>query len=270
MITLKTQQQIDQIKHNGLILRAAVDKAIAATKVGVTTEFLDNIIAQHIKSEGAIPTFKGYGNTPIRKGFPAASCQSLRDVLIHGVPSHEEIIYDGDIISIDVGVTKNGCIADSCISYGIGNVTDIHRQLLDAAQKITMFGISLCKPEVRIYELSSQIASYAESLGFITMPDFYGHGVGTHLHEEPKIPFSHLNLFKERIPNPRLQEGMVITIEPVVAFPSCKYQYLENKNGWSIHTIDKSWSAQFEHTIRITKTGSEILTGNFPSKLVYE
>lgn len=263
MITLKTKSQVEQIKLNGQILRDAVDKAVEASRPGVSTAELDKIIEQHILSCGATPTFKGYGGAKDRPAFPKTSCISVNSVLVHGIPSQKEKLQDGDLVSIDIGVTKNNCIADSCYSYAVGKLKPEHQKLLEAAKEITMYGISICRPGLRIHDLSRMVAEKAESLGFINMPGLFGHGTGGPiLHEKPTIPFDRPP-FKEPIPNPRLEKDMVITIEPVVAFLSSKGKYIEDPDYWTLRTIDGSWSAQFEHTILITDLGSEILTGTF-------
>lgn len=268
MIILKTKEQVEQIKHNGRILRDAVNLAASLTKPGMTTAELNKIVEDHIIANGAIPTFKGYGGTKHRKPFPSTICVSVNDVLVHGIPGPLKI-KDGDIISIDIGVTKNGCVADSCFSYGVGNVSSEHQKLLNAAHSITMYGVSLVKPGLRVHDLAIKVAEYAESLGFITMPDLYGHGTGIVLHEAPKIPFTRPNLFKEKILNPKLEKDMVITIEPVIAFPSCKHQYVEDPDGWTLRTLDGSWSAQYEHELLITDSGSEILTHDFNTQRIF-
>jgi methionyl aminopeptidase len=268
MIILKTKDQIDQIRENGKILRAAVNEAVAFTKPGVTTLQLNDLIESRIVENGATPTFKGYGGSKYRSPFPNTICSSVNDVLVHGIPS-DKPIRDGDIISIDVGVSKNGVIADSCFSYGIGKVKPIHEQLLNKALQVTRFGISLIKPGIRILELSQAVAEYAESIGVITMPELFGHGVGASLHEEPTIPFTHKQFLKIPIPNLRLEPNMVITIEPVVAFPSTQYKFIEDSDRWTLRTIDKSYSAQFEHVILVTESGHEILTEEFPNQLIY-
>jgi methionyl aminopeptidase len=268
MIILKSQEQISQIRENGKILRAAVNEAVAFTKPGVTTLQLNDLIEKKIIESGAIPTFKGYGGNGYRPPFPNTICSSVNDVLVHGIPSNKPI-QDGDVISIDVGVSKNGVIADSCFSYGIGKLKPIHEQLLHKALQVTRFGISLVKPGVRIHELSQAVAEYAESIGVITMPELFGHGVGASLHEDPTIPFTHKHLFRTPIPNLRLEPNMVITIEPVVALPSTKYKFIEDGDMWTLRTIDKSYSAQFEHVILVTESGHEILTEEFPDQLIY-
>jgi len=268
MITLKTKKQVEQIRHNGQILRDAVEKAIQISKPGVPIYELDKVIEDHILKCGATPTFKGYGASSNRKSFPAASCCSPRDVLVHGIPSKKDILRDGDIISIDVGVTKNDCIADSCLSYGIGNVSEENRKLLQAARDITMHGISICKPNIRIFEITTQVHQKATELGYLPFPGLHGHGTGgTILHEAPSIPFNIDEI--EGIPNPRLCEGMVITIEPVIGHISSQGKFREESDKWTLRTLDRSWTAQFEHTIYITSNGFEILTGIFPEQLVY-
>lgn len=262
MIILKTKAQVEQIKHNGKILRDAVNKAAEATVPGISTGELDEIIESFIRENGATPTFKGYGGSKFRKPFPSSSCISVNDILVHGIPG-ELKIKEGDLVSIDIGVTKNGCVADSCYSFLVGESKPQHQKLLSAAKEITMYGTSLIKPGIRIHELAISIAEKADSLGFITMPDLYGHGTGVNLHEKPTIPFVRPILFKEPIQNPRLEKDMIITIEPVIAFPSCKHKYTEDPDNWTLRTIDGSWSAQFEHTILVTEIGFEILTGEF-------
>jgi methionyl aminopeptidase len=268
-IVLKTKEQVEQIKHNGQILRDAVNKAASLTKPGITTAELNKIVENHIIANGATPTFKGYGGNRHRKPFPSTICVSVNDVLVHGIPSSLKI-KDGDIVSIDIGVTKNGCVADSCFSYGVGNVKPEHQKLLKAAHDITMYGISIVKPGLRIHDLATQIAEYAESLGpYIVMPDLYGHGTGIVLHEPPKIPFTRPIHFKEKIPNPKLEKDMVITIEPVIAFATCQHQYTEDSDQWTLRTLDGSWSAQYEHGILITETGAEILTHTFNPQFIF-
>lgn len=261
MIVLKTQKQVDQIKHNGIILREAVNRAAALTHPGTTTAILNKIIEEYITQNQATPTFKGYGGTAFRKSFPSAACISVNDVLVHGIPGKLKI-QEGDLVSIDIGVTKEGCIADSCYSYIVGKPKPEHQELLEAAKEITMYGISLVQPDIRVHDLARAIAIKAEALGFMTMPDLYGHGTGIQLHEKPSIPFTKPP-YKEPMPNPKLKKDMVITIEPVVCFQSNAGNYVEDKDGWTLRTLDGTWAAQFEHTLLLTEDGNEILTGEF-------
>lgn len=261
MITLKTKAQIDQIKHNGKILREAVNLAAEAAKPGVTTKKLDEIIENHILKNDGIPTFKGYGRSPGRPGFPASACISVNDVLVHGIPGKLKL-KDGDIVAIDIGVTKNKCIADSCYSFIVGQGSDKAKHLVESAKQITLYGIELIKPGLRVHDLATKIADKTEEFGLVTMPDLYGHGTGIQLHEKPTIPFTKPP-YNEMIPNLRLEENMVITIEPVIAEKSSKGLYKEDTDHWTLRTLNQSLSAQFEHTVLVTADGYEILTGVF-------
>jgi methionyl aminopeptidase len=264
LIILKSEEQINQIEENGKILRSAINLVLEKVKIGMSTYDLDQMIEEYILSQGATPTFKGYsGGHPTP--FPAASCISPNSALVHGIPNKKITIKDGDLISIDMGVTKNKYIADSCISFGIGNISAKHLGLLKAAKELTMYGISLLKPGLRVHDIGRAISAKAHQMGFDIVKGLYAHGVGESLHEEPSIPH---DAGPYTVMNHRLTENMVVTIEPVVIFPSGKDIELD-KDGWTLLTKDKTWSAQFEHTIAITKDGHKILTGTFPEKLVY-
>lgn len=267
-ITIKSSEQIETIKKNGQILREAINEVLEEVEIGSNTFELDQIIAKHLKYKSAIPTFLGYGAIPnIRDGFPKNSCQSLNEVLVHGIPHKNERLKSGDLLSIDVGVSKDGFIADSCFSFGVGKISEDNQKLLEASLKITLEGIKFCKPGVRVLEITNFVSEYAKTLGYKTMPDLYGHGVGRNLHEAPSIPFAFP--INQVINNSKLEPGMVITIEPVVVPRTCNLKYKEEKDKWTLTTIDKSWSSQFEHTIVILSDGCEILTGEFPKSLNY-
>ena len=263
MITLKTPEQIEQIRHNGQILREATAKVIAVAKPGVSTYELDRIVEEYILSQQAQPTFKGYKREH-HPAFKYASCISVNEVFVHGIPSKKVILKQGDIVSIDVGVTKNGAIADSCISFGIGELLPQHQKLLDVAKQTTLYGISLCKSGMSIHELAGKIFDFTASFDDYTIvPELYGHGTGTKLHEAPAICFTRDCL--SLIPNVILKPNMVITIEPVICFKSSRGMYYQRKDHWSLVSIDSSFSAQFEHTVAIKGDDQEpdILTGNF-------
>ena len=269
MIILKNNKQIQQIKDNGIILRGAVDLAASLIIPGKTSTFdINKIIEDYIIKNQGTSTFKGYGKNPHRPSFQHGSCTSINNVLVHGIPNRKQIIQDGDLISIDVGVTKDRCIADSCVSYGIGNIKQEYLELLEASKEITLYGISLVQPGIRIYDLAIAIAIKAEQLGFITVSGLYGHGTGSEvLHEKPVIPFTKPP-YSEPIPNVRLQKDMTITIEPVIAFKSSKGKYIEDQDKWTLRTSDGTWASQFEQTILVTDKGYEILTPPFPDRII--
>lgn len=258
MIILKTPSQVAYIKENGLILRRIVNEAVALSTPGTSTQELDDYIEKQIREAGATPTFKGY------RGFPASACISVNDVYVHGIPSKKVKIKDGDVISIDIGVTKNGCVADSCYTYMVGNVSEEHKQLIKTAYDTTMYGISLCKPGTRIHDLAKSVFQFVEATDkFTVVEGLYGHGTGKDLHEAPTVTFTYPVL--KGIPNVKLAEGMVITIEPVIGYKSSNGKFKEDADKWTLRSLDGTFGAQFEHTILITSTGNEILTGDFLS-----
>lgn len=266
MISLKSSEQIKIIKQNGQILREAIDLVLEKASLGSSTFELDLIIANHLKARGATATFLGYGEVQnVREGFPKSSCQSLNEVLVHGIPNKTTKLKTGDLLSIDIGVSKDGWIADSCFSFGVGTLSKKHQDLLEAGLRITMEGIGFLRAGVRILEITDHIQKCANALNHKIMPDLFGHGVGKNLHEPPSIPFAYP--IRHPIQNLRLEPGMVITIEPVVVPSSCNLTYKEEKDGWTLTTLDRSWSSQFEHTVVILSDGCEILTGEFPKKL---
>lgn len=256
MIVLKTAAQVSQIKENGLILREIMNQAVLFSRPGVSTLEIDKFIESKIIEAGGTPTFKGYRN------FPASTCISVNDVYVHGIPSRKVKLQDGDVVSVDIGVTKNGCIADSCYTYKIGTISEVHKKLMKVAHDATMLGIQISKPGVRTYDIAKTVFEYVHSFEEFTIVDnLYGHGTGIQLHEAPTISFYHP--VDKRIPNVRLTKDMVITIEPVIGFKSSQGKYTEDKDKWTLRSLDGTFGAQFEHTIAITEDGSEILTGVF-------
>lgn len=256
MIVLKTPSQVSQIKENGLILRKIMNEAILFSHSGLSTLELDRFIESKILEAGATPTFKGY------RGFPGAACISVNDVYVHGVPSKRVKLQEGDVISVDIGVSKNGCIADSCYTYKLGTISTAHQKLIQVAHDATMLGVQVCKPGLRIYDLAKIVFEFVEASGEFTVIDkLYGHGTGINLHEAPTITFSHP--VDKRIPNIKLIKDMVITIEPVIGFKSSAGKYKEDADQWTLRSPDGTYGAQFEHTIVITEEGAEILTGAF-------
>lgn len=259
MIRPKTQKEIQKIKEAGLLLRTVANSTIEIIKPGITTQEIDLFIEKEINAGGGKPTFKGY------KGFPASSCISVNDELIHGVPGNR-IICDGDVVSIDIGVTLKRAIADSCFSVGIGNVREENKRLLKTAHDSTMFGITLIKSGIKVSEIGSKVCKFIENEGFVTIKEFCGHGTGIDLHEGPQIVFdTNLPL---NLGDFKLREGLVITIEPVVTFPSTNKKFTELSNRWTCKTLDGSFAAQFEHTVLVTTDGYEILTGDFGKILI--
>ncbi len=246
MIIIKTEEEIQMMKRAGEIL-ANVHKELAKIiKPGITTYEIDNFVEEYLKKHNATPEQKGY------KGFPYAICASVNDEICHGFPKKEPL-KDGDIIAVDMVVNLNGWLADSAWSYGVGNISEKAQKLLDVTKKALYIGIEQAVIGNRIGDISHAIQTYVESQGFSIVKDFVGHGIGRNMHEDPQVPH-----FGRPGRGPRLMEGMVLTIEPMVNIG--KYNCTIDDNDWTARTLDGSLSAQYEHTLAITKDGPLIIT----------
>ncbi|EFM11468.1 methionine aminopeptidase, type I [Paenibacillus curdlanolyticus YK9] len=213
---------------------------------GITTRDLDQIAETYIRSQGAIPSFKGYNQ------FPASICASVNDQLVHGIPGNQQLA-DGDIISIDIGAQYQGYHGDSAWTYGVGTISADAQRLLDVAEQSLYAALELIKPDVRLFTISHAVQKVVEDAGLSIVREYVGHGIGSKLHEEPQIP-------NYGIPDrgPRLKPGMVLCIEPMVNLGERYVRTLED--NWTVVTVDGSWCAHFEHTVAVTETGYEILT----------
>lgn len=245
-IFLKSDEEVEIIKRNGEILGKCHAEVARMLQPGITTKELDRIAEEFIKDNQAKPSFKGYG------GFPASLCISLNEVVVHGIPSNREL-KEGDIISIDCGVYKNGLHADSAFTYQIGEIDSKVADLLTRTKESLYLGVEQVKPNNRIGDISFAVQNYVEKFGYGVVRELVGHGVGKKLHEGPEVPN-----YGKRGKGPKLVEGMVIAIEPMITLG--KRFVIQEKDGWTIRTEDKKPAAHFEHTVLVTKTGYEILT----------
>ncbi|MNW33783.1 Methionine aminopeptidase 1 [compost metagenome] len=213
---------------------------------GITTGELDHIADQYIRSQGAVPSFKGYN------GFPASICASVNEQLVHGFPGSRKL-DEGDIVTFDIGAQYRGYHGDSAWTYPVGSISDAAQRLLDVTEGALMEGLSQVKPDVRLFTISHAIQRYIEDAGFSVVREYVGHGIGAKLHEDPQIP-------NYGIPNvgPRLRPGMVLAIEPMVNAGSRHVRTLED--NWTVVTVDGSLCAHFEHTVAVTPDGMEIFT----------
>ncbi|WP_212947730.1 type I methionyl aminopeptidase [Paenibacillus cookii] len=246
MITIKTRSQIEQMKEAGAILAACHREIRKLIEPGITTIEIDRFAEKFIRAAGATAEQKGYN------GFPYATCTSVNDVICHGFPG-SYALKDGDIVTVDMVVNLNGWLADSAWSYAVGNVSEEAQRLLDVTKESLYKGIEKAVIGNRIGDISNAIQVYAESEGFSVVREFIGHGIGREMHEEPQVP--HYGPPKL---GPRLKEGMVITIEPMLNTGT--YRSKIDSDGWTARTLDGGLSAQYEHTIAITADGPEILT----------
>lgn len=246
MIVIKTEEEIQKMKKAGELL-ANIHKGIGKMiKPGVSTYEIDEFVEKYLKEHGATAEQKGY------QGFPYATCASINDEICHGFP-RKEPLEDGDIVTIDMVVNLDGWLADSAWSYGVGNVSDESQRLLDVTKKALYLGIEKSVIGNRIGDISHAIQTYVEGEGYSVVRDFVGHGIGKDMHEAPQVPH-----FGRKGRGPRLMEGMVLTIEPMINIG--KYGCTIDDNDWTARTVDGELSAQYEHTLAITKDGALILT----------
>lgn len=247
MIEIKTSVEIDKMRKSGKVLKLALDAVRRSIKPGVTTQELDKICENVIISNGGIPGFKGYN------GFPNATCISLNDEVIHGIPG-ERVVKEGDIVSIDSGVLLDGWWSDSAFTVIVGSqVKEEDKKLVDVTEKALYVGIENALAGNRIGDIGASIEKFVKSFGFSVVRDYTGHGIGRHLHEDPPVP----NFGRKGL-GPRIQEGLCIAIEPMVCAGS-EDVFVDN-NNWTVKTIDHSSSAHFEHTIAVTANGPVLLT----------
>lgn len=246
MITIKTNEEIAKMHKAGQLLAQCHKHIATMIKPGITSWEIDQFVEHYLAKHGAIPEQKGY------RGYPYATCASVNDVICHGFPNKEPLV-EGDIITIDMVVNLDGWLADSAWSYQVGHVSDVAAQLLEVTKESLYKGIAQAQVGNRIGDISHAIQTYAESHGFSVVRDFIGHAIGQVIHEEPAVPH-----YGPAGRGPRLKEGMVITIEPMLNVG--KYYSKMDDDGWTARTLDGSLSAQYEHTIAITADGPLILT----------
>ena len=247
MITLKSKREIELLKEAGHIVYLTHQYLRPHIKAGIKTIELDRLAEDFIRSKGATPSFKGY------EGFPYTLCISINDEVVHGFPS-ERTLKDGDIISIDIGACYKGYHGDSAWTYQVGEISNEAKYLLEHTEKALYEGIKQAKVGNRIGDISAAVEKYATKHNLGVVKELVGHGVGTSVHESPDVP----NYGKEGT-GPRIKDGMVIAIEPMLTSGSPDI-YVED-NDWTVVTDDGSLSAHYEHTIAITNDGAIILTG---------
>ena len=235
------------MKEACVIAAGALKAAGEAVEPGVSTDEINRIAHNFIVKSGAIPTFKGYN------GYPAATCISINDEVIHGIPSKKRIIKAGDIVSIDVGATLNGYVGDNAATFAAGDISPEAQRLCDTTRESLYEGIKAAVAGGRIGDIGSTIQRYCEEKGFSVVREFTGHGVGKQMHEDPSVPN-----FGTPGRGVRLLPGMTIAIEPMINMGGAGIRQLPD--GWTIKTRDGSLSAHFEHTIAITSNGPVILT----------
>lgn len=247
MIVLKTSRELALMRDAGRIAQRALRLAGEAVEPGVSTWEIDRIARRYIEEQGAVPTFLGYG------GFPASSCISVNNVVIHGIPGKGIILKQGDIVSIDIGATFEGFVGDNAWTFPCGEVSAEAQALMDTTRESLFEAIKAAQPGARIGDIGSTVQRYVEARGYSVVRDFVGHGVGAKMHEDPSVPN-----FGTPGRGVRLLPGMTIAIEPMINAGTHTVKILPD--GWTTVTADGKLSAHFEHSIAITKDGPVILT----------
>jgi methionyl aminopeptidase len=247
VIELKSAREIGLMRRAGHVLAEVVERLRGSVKSGMSTLEIDEDVEEFIRAKGATPAFKGY------RGFPATVCISINDEVVHGIPSAQRRIKEGDIVGLDLGCIVEGYYADCAFTLAVGDVPPQVQKLLDVTRESLDRAIDECRPGRRLSDVSHAVQSHVEAGGFAVVRAFVGHGIGRALHEDPQVPN-----FGEPGRGPQLRPGMVLAIEPMVTMGSWEVRILDD--GWTAVTRDGSLAAHFEHTIAITDAGPEVLT----------
>lgn len=247
---IKTKKEIRLIKDSCKIVAEVLLHLRDYIKAGAVTKDIDRIAEDYILSNKGIPAFKGYQVQKIK--FPASVCISINEEVVHGIPS-DRILKDGDIVSVDVGVLKNGYYGDAAYTYEVGEINAKKKKLVSVTEKSLYLGIEKALDGNEVNDIGSTIQNYVESYGFGVVRVLCGHGIGKKLHEEPSIPNYYNRNYRQKLYN-----GMVIAIEPMINYKTPDVKW--HDDGWTVVTSDGEPSAHFEHTVLITKNGPEILS----------
>ena len=253
MITIKTKEEIEILKEGGEILAEVLKKISEFVRPGISTGFLNQKAREMILARGALPSFEGYKSSFSDRPYPAAMCASLNNVVVHGLPSEEVILKEGDILKLDLGVKYKNLFTDAALTIGIGKMTDEKTKLINTTKHALELAINAVKPGNYIGDIGYVIENYVEGERITVVKTLVGHGVGYAVHEEPSIPN-----YGKIGEGPVLKSGMVLAIEPMVALGSGEVKLSED--GFGYETVDNSLSAHFEHTVAVTDNGYLVLT----------
>lgn len=241
-----SSEEIETIRESALIVGKTLGEVAKHIKPGIPLIMLDRIAEEYIRSQGAIPSFKGY------QGFPASLCISVNDVVVHGIPNNN-ILKEGDIVSIDCGACKNGYHGDYAYTFAVGQISEEKRLLLERTKESLLLGIAEVKIGSTTGDIGAAVQSYAENFGYGVVRELCGHGIGKNMHEMPDVPN-----YGVRGRGTRLVQGMVICIEPMITMG--KRNITMDQDGWTIRTRDGLSAAHFEHQVALTANGTEVLS----------
>ena len=246
-VSIKTAHEIELMRHAGKLLEQVHDELAKIIRPGISTWEIDHEGERMIRELGCVPNFKNY------EGYPASICVSVNDEVVHGIPKKERILKEGDIVSLDAGLIYKGYHSDAARTHAVGEISKEARQLIDVTRQSFFEGIKYAKAGNHLHDISAAIGGYAEKFGYGVVRDLVGHGIGTHLHEDPQIPN-----FPQRRRGIRLVPGMTLAIEPMINQGRADVVWLDD--DWTVVTQDGSLSAHYENTILITDGEPEILT----------
>ena len=246
VMLLKTEKEIAIMRRAGQVVARTLRMVGDKIRAGMTTAELDRLIEEFIRSQGAVPAFKGY------QGFPASACISIDDEVVHGIPG-KRVIKEGEIVSVDIGSIVDGYYGDSARTYAIGEIPQPKARLMEITQKSLWAAIDKAKKGSKLGAISAAVQRVAESEGYGVVRELVGHGIGRSMHEEPQVPN-----FGSEDAGPVLEDGMVLAIEPMINMGTHRVKTLPD--GWTVVTADGQPSAHFEHTVAIGNDGTEILT----------
>ena len=246
------------MRQAGAVVARVLSKLKELAEPGVSTGELDRVATRMTAEAGALPLFKGVRSPHTPRPFPGAICASVNHEVVHGIPSDQTVLREGDILSLDFGARFKGYCGDAAITVGIGRVSRDRERLMEVTRQVLEIAVAEIRPRVRWSQIAGKMQQHAEQSGFSVVRDFVGHGIGTQMHEDPKVPnFVSQELLAEDIV---LAEGMVLAIEPIINAGGVAVR--TTANGWTVVTADGRCSAHFEHTVAVTATGCDVLTVN--------
>jgi len=247
MIYLKTDEEIELLRENNILVSKTLAEVGRRIAPGVTTKQLDTLAEEFIRSHGAVPAFLGY------MGYPASLCISVNDRVVHGIPSDKIVLKEGDIVSVDCGTFLKGFVGDSAYTFAVGEVSDEARQLMEVTKEALYKGTAQAKAGNRVGDISAAVQEYAERFGYGVVRELEGHGCGRKMHEDPGVPN-----YGARGRGPLLKEGMVICIEPMITMGNKAVVF--ERDGWTVRTRDGKPAAHYEFAVAVRKGGPDVLT----------
>ena len=247
MIVIKSEHEIRLMREAGKVVSLIFKRLEDLIRPGISTKDIDDLVERTVKEHGMKAAEKGY------YGYPASVCTSVNEEVVHGIPSKDRILSEGDIVSCDLVVEYKGYMADACRTYGVGKISEDAQHLIDTAERAFFNGIKNAVPGKRLRDISREVQNTVEGEGFGVIRDYVGHGIGSEMHEDPQIPN-----YVCPGPNPRLQKGMTIAVEPMICEGNWKVKVLDD--DWTAVTVDGGWAAHYENTIVVTDGEPEIIT----------